>query len=52
MRKVVTICVCLPTELVEQLRSEAERIGISVSALVKIKLAGRGEVVTDAEIDT
>ncbi len=38
MTNVKTICVCLPVEQVEKLRADAAKLGISVSALVRVKL--------------
>lgn len=38
MAKVKTICICLPADLAEELRATAAKLGISVSALVKMRL--------------
>ena len=37
-----TICLSLPIETAKALRKEAERLGISMSALVQIKLVNGG----------
>lgn len=38
MAKVKTICICLPVDRVEELRATAAKLGISVSALVNMRL--------------
>lgn len=38
-RNVKTLCICLPVEQVERLQQEAKALNISVSALLRIKLA-------------
>ena len=39
MRNVTTICVCLPAEMAEKLRADAQRIGLSVSSYIKLRLS-------------
>ena len=39
MRNVTTICVCLPAEMSEKLRADAQRIGLSVSSYIKLRLS-------------
>ena len=38
-RKTTTLCVSLPSPLVEELRHQAERLGISVSAVVTMRIS-------------
>ena len=38
-RNVKTLCICLPAKQVERLQQEAKALNISVSALLRIKLA-------------
>ena len=39
MRNVTTICVCLPGEMAEKLRADAQRIGLSVSSYIKLRVS-------------
>ena len=49
MANVKTICVCLPADRVEELRETAAKLGISVSALVTLRLAMSKGVAVDGE---
>lgn len=43
MRNVTTICVCLPADLAESVRANAQRLGLSVSSYIKIRLVRADE---------
>lgn len=47
MRNVTTICVCLPADMAESVKANAQRLGISTSSYIKMRLAQADEV--DAE---
>ncbi len=49
MANVKTICVCLPADRVEELRATAAKLGISVSALVTMRLALSKVVTVDGD---
>ena len=49
-RNVKTICICLPVEQVERLQQEAKALNISVSALLRIKLAVNAATIKE-EVD-
>ena len=52
MRSMVTVAVSMPAPLAEELRSRADELGISVSAIVRMALRssfGRGEFVPVSE---
>ena len=47
-RNVKTLCICLPVEQVERLQQEAKALNISVSALLRIKLAVNAATIKEA----
>lgn len=47
MRNVTTICICLPAELAEILRADAQRLGLSLSGYVKMRLQLSGTELLD-----
>lgn len=47
MRNVTTICICLPTELAETLRADAQRLGLSLSSYIKMRLQLSGTELLD-----
>ncbi len=49
MANVKTISVCLPVDRVEELRETAAKLGISVSALVTMRLAMSKGVTIDGD---
>ena len=47
-RNVKTICICLPVEQAERLQQEAKALSISVSSLLRIKLAANAATIKEA----
>lgn len=47
MRNVTTICICLPADMAETLRADAQRLGLSLSSYVKMRLQLSGTELLD-----